>query len=135
MRGGRKGIFEDFQFGSWSKVPRLCLFSCLLLPNWLLPLLNVSSHWIWAVKAVGWWVIGSRLPWAALSGCGGNPVSPARDAVSSGPGWPPPLGGSLVNRPQRSPWRPSHQAPGADWVWEWALGWESPEEQELLETV
>lgn len=64
-----------------------------------------------------------------------NSLSSARDTISSGPGQPPPLRGSLVNQPQRSPWRPSHQAPGAGWVWEWELGWEGPEEQELLETL
>ena len=93
-------IFWDLYTGS-EKICMLlflvCLFFCLLLPNWILPLVNAGGHWIWAVNAVGWWVSGSRLPWAALSGCRGNSVSPARDTISSGPGRPPPLGGSLVN--------------------------------------
>ena len=64
-----------------------------------------------------------------------NSVSPARNTISSRPGRPPPLRGSLVNLLQRSPWRHNQWMPGTGWVWEWVLGWEGPEEQELLGTV
>lgn len=116
LRGGGQGIFEDFQFGSWSTVPRLCLFPCLLLPDWLLPWLRAGGPSVWAVNAVGRWGGGS-----VVQGRPGPPPLAAEEVVCLLQAGPPPLGGSLAKRAERPPGRPGLRAPGADWVWEWVL--------------
>ena len=84
LRGGGQGIFEDFQFGSWFKVPRLCLFPCLLLPDWLLPSLRAGGPSVWALNAVGRRVGGSGPPRASPSACRGSSVSPPGQSSSPG---------------------------------------------------